>query len=498
MQTILTSISKILVIPLVGVLSLAGYSLTPTNQIENYVPAIASLQQQVSDLGGQVRLGAYNPTGGATYRLQSSIGTTDTTIKLSSFKEPVSQIPYTMSYLNTSVAYGTLDPQQPTRSEFISFTGITQNADGTATLTGVSRGMSRSYPYTASTTLRQTHSGQSIFILSDSPQHFAEYAVKQNDETITGDWKVPTPANATSIVNRNYVDGVAFGGIGGASETATGTVEIATGLEIASSTTNGTLGRLAIPASLATSTYNSATAGLKVIVTQNDGKIDSNFLPSNIVTTSGNNTFTGVNTFSTTTATSTMIGSMPAWEIGKQYAFYSTAGTYTFVPPSGVSKVVVHVVGGGGNGGGYSGAGGQSAGGGGGAGGHCFNIVDVTATTSVQIIVGGQGSVSRFSTYCIANGGTIGDSATAASGAGGGPGGTSSGGIINAEGSAGSVGTTGSITGGGTGGSSFFSGGADGGNNGIYGAGGGGSAGSSGGQTQSQGIGGAGAILITW
>ena len=233
----------------------------------------AQVAPVVAQAAPEVKLGAYNPTGGGTYRLQSSIGTTNVTVPLSSFKEPISNIPYTMTYLNSSVGYGTLDPQQPTRSEFISFTGITQNGDGTAVLTGVTRGLSRSYPYTASTTLRQTHSGQSIFILSDSPQHFSEYAVKQNNETITGQW---TFTNFPITASTSY-----------ASETTGGIVEIATGAEAASSTATGTFARLALPATMATDTYNTLTAGSKVVVTKGTGTIDPNFVSISASSTHG-------------------------------------------------------------------------------------------------------------------------------------------------------------------------------------------------------------------
>lgn len=162
----------------------------------------------------EVTLGGFNPSGGGTYRLRSSVGISDTTIQLSSFKEPVSNTPYTMSYLNSSIGYGTIDPQT-SRSEFVSFTGITQNSDGTAAITGVSRGLSRTPAgagCTASTTLAQRHPGQSIFILSDSPCLFSEYAVKQNDEIITGSWTVPTPTAAGNPTTKSYVDSLVNGG----------------------------------------------------------------------------------------------------------------------------------------------------------------------------------------------------------------------------------------------------------------------------------------------
>lgn len=287
-------LAKVIAVGLISVLSTAGYQI-PVQQIPTQVPTQVSQETPL--------LGNYNPSGGGTYRLQTSIGTTDTSVRLSSFKEPISNIPYTMTYLNSSIGYGTLDPQS-NRSEFISFTGITQNSNGTAILTGVSRGMARSYPYTASTTLRQAHAGQSIFILSDSPQHFAEYGVKANNETITGDWHAPFPATDSSLVIRSYVDGKAFSGIGGASETATGTVEIATGIEAASSTTNGSLGRLVLPSSMSTSTCatNDSACALKVVVTQNNGKIDPNRIATSTLFAGPINLApTGTSTLATTT-----------------------------------------------------------------------------------------------------------------------------------------------------------------------------------------------------
>jgi len=211
-----------------------AFSLAVGSLFTPNIPDEIEIQQpQVVEEKPADTLGAYNPSGGGTYRLKTSIGTTNTTITLSEFEEPVSGIPYTMAYLNTSVAYGTLDPPNSTRSEFISFTGITQNADGSAILTGVTRGMARSYPYTASTTLRQAHAGQSIFILSDSPQHFSEYAIKQNDETITGQW---TFTNFPITASTSY-----------ASETVVGSVELATEAEtIAGTETGGTGNNLAV------------------------------------------------------------------------------------------------------------------------------------------------------------------------------------------------------------------------------------------------------------
>lgn len=138
-------------------------------------------------------MATFYPAGGGTYNLGSSIGSTDTTILLSSFTDPATGVAITMATMNTSIAYGTIGPKTSS-SEFISFTGITQNADGTATLTGVTRGLNKQYPFTTNSAYKFPHSGQTIFILSDAPQVFQKFASVDNDITINGLWTfVQTP-----------------------------------------------------------------------------------------------------------------------------------------------------------------------------------------------------------------------------------------------------------------------------------------------------------------
>ncbi len=144
-------------------------------------------------------MSTFHPFGATTYNLSGSISSTATSITLSSFLEPVTLTPYTMVLLNTDIAFATIAPKTA-NSEFISFTGITQNANGTATLTGVTRGLAKKYPFTTDSSYKLPHSGQSQFIISDAPQLFEEYAVKSNDETITGQWTFNsfpiTPSNS--------------------------------------------------------------------------------------------------------------------------------------------------------------------------------------------------------------------------------------------------------------------------------------------------------------
>jgi hypothetical protein len=338
MQTILTSIAKIITIPLVSVLTFAGYDVSPHI---DYASNLNSIQNKVETLNEKVKLGAYNPSGGGNYRLQSSVGLSATTINLSSFKEPISNLPYTMSYLGSSIAYGTLDPQTANRSEFISFTGITQNSDGTAQLTGVTRGLSRT-PGTggcvASTTLAQAHSGQSIFILSNSPCFYAEYAVKRNDETITGSWSFPTPTIGENAATKDYTDGKLFGGIGNASETATGTVEIATQTEASTGNTDGTKGRLVLPASIATSTWVSGSANNRVIVTKATGKIDDNFISTSTLFAGP---ITIMTTSTTTLATTTINGGNIYGVIASTTLLVSSPTMSINIPPRDNIRIVI-------------------------------------------------------------------------------------------------------------------------------------------------------------
>lgn len=173
----------------------------------------------------------FNPVAAGTYNLGSSIGSTDTSILLSSFADPITGVLYTMTILETSIAFGTIAPKTSS-SEFISFTGITQNANGTATLTGVTRGLGRYAPYTPSSSYQLPHSGQSIFILSDMPQVFNEYVAAGNAETITGLFTfttspvVPTGGTGTQAANNQDIANAITGASGTATNTNFGTVKL--------------------------------------------------------------------------------------------------------------------------------------------------------------------------------------------------------------------------------------------------------------------------------
>jgi hypothetical protein len=309
-----------------------------------------------------------------------------------------------------------------------------------------------------------------------------------------------TPTAGSHLTDKEYVDALAFSGAGiiDASSLAKGVVELATGIEAASSTVSGSSGTLSLPASIATSSYNAATAALRVIVTGNAGKIDDNFLAT-----------------STLFATSS-ISASPIGNVGKNMQVFTSTGTSTFSVPSSVSRFSVEVQGSGGGGGGCSVA--VSAGAGGGGGGWSYENLTLAGTTTVQVFVGAGGAAatagtwSTFGTngfYLSASGGGAGSNGSSGGVATqGATGGLGAGGDINTQGGSGANGSGDSAEAssafGGNGGSSHYGGGAAGavgtnlgGAAGNYGGGGGGAACGTGG-ARSGGAGAQGIVIVRW
>ena len=435
---ILKQIAAILITPILMFTNWIGG--TP-----DYTP-VDQVQEQ-----NQEQAGAFNVTGGGTYRTKSSIGSTDSSVNLSSFKEPVSDIAYTMTYLNTTVGYGTIEPQT-TRSEFISFTGITQNSDGSAVLTGVTRGLTRTPAgsgCTASTTLAQRHAAQSVFILSDSPCLFAEYAIKRNDESISGSWTFNSPTAGGNPTTKTYVDALVNGGTvsydstvvaGTAGETfATGTIiyfdqyqdewmkadantastsrnvllGIAQGAGTNGSAINGGVlvqGLDSTNTGAAANTgdllYLSDTAGatstsagsLDVLLGMRRSTIAFYFDP----TLSDNRLSVASSTFSgTTTIQAAKLIDETGTRIFPQIDVYtSTTTTHTWTKPTGAKEILVILVGGGGGGRG----GDTNAGGGGGRGGGSgvvstlrVPVYLLTPTATISVGDAGKGGAAGVS-----------------------------------------------------------------------------------------------------
>jgi hypothetical protein len=142
----------------------------------------------------------------------------DTTLKLTSFVQIDGSTTLTMSNFG-SKGFGTIEPNNGTQEEQISFTGITQNADGSATLTGVSTVLFIS-PYTETSGLAKSHPGGVTFVISNTAGFYNQLTSKEDDETINGLWTFSqfpqksgstTPTANAELASKAYVDSVAGG-----------------------------------------------------------------------------------------------------------------------------------------------------------------------------------------------------------------------------------------------------------------------------------------------
>lgn len=381
-------------------------------------------------------------------------------------------------------------------------------ADCTGTVcTNMTRGISVSTATTSVAALKFEHRrGASVKITTAPSLVFVMNVLKgkQDIENKLRYSSTQTFNNANDIISRSYADSLSFGAVAASSETASGFVELATGVEVASSTSSGSITRLAIPASLATSTYNSATAALRVVVTQNSGKIDSNFVSTTSI--GANLVLSGTSTMATSTTYFT--GGIRLIEIGKNMQVFTSTASTTFTVPSGVTKLSVLMTGGG-SGGQQGSANGINVGGP--SAKTIFSNINVSSTSTLIIKVGAGSATSATA----GGDSTVASNLTTLRAPGGGSSGTAVGDLIigSGQGDQGTVDVTGanSACGGGSGGSSYFGGGGSGATLGgyvancatgysangsaaaVYGAGGGGSAG-----TGTAGAGSDGVIIITW
>ena len=266
-------------------------------------------QENVQDFG------AVNAVAGIPYYLYGSgIAATDTSITLTSFKQPVNSYLLSMTDFGDT-GYLTLEPGNTTRQEFVSFTGVTQNADGTATLTGVTRGLASVSPFTASSTIRKAHAGGSTAVISNPPQFYERFAVKQNTQYITGAWgfqgTAPTStvcATSFELCNKAYVDATANAGAATSTETNGGIVELATAAEQAASYAGGANKPTVLQSQYASSTPSSpqSVSANTTIVSDATGYLKQTWLNlTQSFTVSGTWLFSGLASFTATSTTAT-------------------------------------------------------------------------------------------------------------------------------------------------------------------------------------------------
>lgn len=252
-----------------------------------------SLLNEIDVLRGRVEeteqdLGGINFVSGKVYKLSGSgISSTAETISLTSFQKPITDQELAMTDFG-DIGYATIDPGTTEKKEFISFTGVTQDGSSDkASLTGVTRGLQFTTPYTASSTLAVSHSGGAKFIISNAPQLYNEMAIKRNDEDILGQWTFdaddiadydasPTFTTDNQIITKKYADDLTYAGAPDGSLTVKGLFEMATLAELISGTATGTTGAyLTAPTSMFATTTSASNL---ITVTDTDGLLSQTFL----------------------------------------------------------------------------------------------------------------------------------------------------------------------------------------------------------------------------
>jgi hypothetical protein len=200
----------------------------------------------------------------------------DTTVDLSTFNG-IDGTPLTMTNFGTK-GFMTFEPNSGSQEEQISFTGITQNANGTATLTGISNVLFVD-PYTEVSGFAKTHAGGVQCVVSNTSGFYNSFANRLDDDTILNTWTFTLPnypqmdsvaifpTLPTQLVPKAYADSLAFNGAPNASPTVQGLVQEATTSQLNAGTNTGSTGAVLFgsPADFAASIYGLQlpTAGQK-------------------------------------------------------------------------------------------------------------------------------------------------------------------------------------------------------------------------------------------
>lgn len=397
---ILSLIAKFLLAPSIFLLSLAGYTVPQT---DDYVSLVQNAQMaDEQSLGTTIA----NTVAGFETSLASSLTDSDTQMTLVSFTTDDGVD------LTVGKQYAfTIDEGSASR-EFVIGTASSSNRivnmiRGISVVDGATEVEANKKPHRRGASVKITN-----FQLVAITNILNDTATIPSPIRYASDVATTSIANAQHLASKAYVDYVAFNGAGviNASEVAKGVVELATQLEMASSTANGAVGPLVLQARYATST--GGATGHWAVITNSVGKIAESFFAS---TFANNYTFSGSNTFSgTTTFTGNTVGIGTA-----STSVFTSSGTYT--KSARLKYIIVEGVGGGGDSNGST-----NSGGGGGYFKKLILASNLSATTSVTVGANGAtGGSTIFGSHATGTGGT----ASA--------GGTATGGDINISGGAG-------------------------------------------------------------
>lgn len=288
---------------------------------------------------GSTVFAAFRVVQTPVYHLYTGESGSATTVRITPYPVDLDNAKLTMTDFGTNAVF-TVDPGLKGIEEIEQFTGIVDNGDGTASLTGLSRDMQSKYPYTGSGTGR-THGSSAIVVFGNSPQIYGRLAAPENAQT----WSAvqifasTTPpqydsnytASGNQFVSFNQLLTTAFQGAATSTYSGMGIVQLATAGQVSAGTASSTTGApFVIPSADASSTYNGPIVFQGEIPALRSTKdIDPNF----IATSSGNNynwggitTFTGSTTMATTSIAASGTSTSPLILHGVPYAFPATQG----------------------------------------------------------------------------------------------------------------------------------------------------------------------------
>jgi len=156
-----------------------------------------------------------------------------------------------------SVGYITFEPDT-SNAEAGTFTGVTANANGTYTLTGLKTLLAKS-PYTETSGAVRNHAGGTKVVITDNVGFWNTFVNKNNDSTVVGQVTFPNgakrpvldadtdTATAAAVITFGQLSRQAIAGAANASTTVKGLVELATQTEVDAKTTTGGTGALLVP-----------------------------------------------------------------------------------------------------------------------------------------------------------------------------------------------------------------------------------------------------------
>lgn len=249
-----------------------------------------------------------------------------TSMRITPFPKDLDGTKLTLTDFGSSTTL-TIDPKVSGYEEIIGFSGLVDNGDNTATLTGLSRNLISKYPYTTVGTGRSHGAGATI-VFGNNPQIYGRLGALENDQSWLGintfssttqpryDF-TPATYNGTSFVSYATLLATAIQGAATSTFSNMGIVKLATKTEIAagtaSSTTAGTTGApLVIPAKFATSTPNAGLSANLVPITNSNGVLNPLFIATSSTDAPNGYSFTApitVTSASTTlNATTTIAG----------------------------------------------------------------------------------------------------------------------------------------------------------------------------------------------